>query len=511
MRIHKTLFFAVFSVLIFFSSESRADTIETEYFAVFVKLPEAPDSIEQSLGSKIGYAIQSRKVEADRVVTSIKLDLTIGRFGTPVTVETQETFIETIEGKALGFESVQLLSGIRMKISGMIDSQGVINATVESMGTVQKTTSQWPPDAIMAEGLRLLTLKKGLKEGPVYNVKQFIPSMLQALETEVKIGGKKDVGLLGRQVRLTEVVSTVELPGAGNIVSTDYVDDDLRVQKSISNVAGIDIVMIACAKEFALSDNEPVEFVSRMFLKSPRPIDNIDTADAITYYLSLTDDKKTDKPLSIPTTDSQTVRMENKGNVIVTVKPATVPEGSAFPYKGKDKIILTALKPGRFVQSDNKKIIALARKAVGDTRDAAGAARKIEAFVADYIEAGDLSVGYASAAEVAEFKKGDCSEFAVLTAAMCRAVGIPAQVVMGIAYIKDYRGIQNSFGGHAWVQAYLGGRWIGLDASFKKADLGGFGPGHIALSVGNGDPEDFFALVTTVGRFKIDKIELNPE
>ena len=131
--------------------------------------------------------------------------------------------------------------------------------------------------------------------------------------------------------------------------------------------------------------------------------------------------------------------------------------------------------------------------------------KKIEAFVADYIKNRSLSVGYASAAEVIVSKQGDCSEFAVLTAAMCRAVGIPAQVVAGVAYVDDFLGNQG-FGGHAWTQVYIGGKWIGLDASFKGAGRGGYDAGHIAFAAGNGEPGDLLNLVPTLGQFKIDKV-----
>ena len=77
---------------------------------------------------------------------------------------------------------------------------------------------------------------------------------------------------------------------------------------------------------------------------------------------------------------------------------------------------------------------------------------------------------------------------------------------------KDFAGFEG-FGGHAWVQAYIGGdedgKWIGLDAAFKAAGLGGYGPGHIALALGNGNPEDFFNLVNIIGQFEIKKVTVN--
>jgi len=86
-------------------------------------------------------------------------------------------------------------------------------------------------------------------------------------------------------------------------------------------------------------------------------------------------------------------------------------------------------------------------------------------------------------------------------------VGIPTQVVVGVAYVDDFAGHQG-FGGHAWAQAYIADRWIGLDAAFKSSGRGGYGPGHIALAAGNGDPADFFNMAGALGRFKIERLEV---
>jgi len=88
---------------------------------------------------------------------------------------------------------------------------------------------------------------------------------------------------------------------------------------------------------------------------------------------------------------------------------------------------------------------------------------------------------------------------------MCRSIGIPARVVVGVAYIDDFEG-RTGFGGHAWVEAYTGGKWVGLDSAFKAGALGGFDAGHIALASGNGEPADFFNIATALGRFKIEKV-----
>ncbi len=463
---------------------------EMEYLAVFME------------GKKVGHAIQSRVVSDGRVTTSEEISITVSRMGISMTMEIKETSIETTAGEPLAFESEQKLGAMVMTVAGQVDKQGQVSLTTTSIGAQQKSTLQWPQGAVMAEGLRLLSLKKGLEEGTQYFAKIFSAGILQAVHAQVRIGPMQSVDLLGRVVTLRQVTTTLNMPGAGDIITTSYVDNDLRVQKSIMPIAGIQVEMVACAKEFALGRNDTLELIDKMFLASPEPLDNPGEAKSITYYLVPTQDIP---EVTIPSTDNQKVQQFKNGRATVTVEPVAARAGVKFPYKGRDQAVLDATKPTRYLQSDHEQVIALARQAVGDTKDAAEAARKIEAFVGDYIENRSLSVGYASAAEVAASRQGDCSEFAVLTAAMCRAVGIPAQVVVGVAYVSDFAGHQG-FGGHAWTQAYVGGRWVGLDASFKGGGRGGYDAGHIALAVGDGEPADFFNLAATLGQFKIERV-----
>jgi transglutaminase-like putative cysteine protease len=55
---------------------------------------------------------------------------------------------------------------------------------------------------------------------------------------------------------------------------------------------------------------------------------------------------------------------------------------------------------------------------------------------------------------------GICYDFAALTAAMLRSVGIPAKLVMGYA-----EGVE---GYHAWNEVYMEGRWVTIDTSYDS-------------------------------------------
>ncbi len=490
----KAKIFAIGLIVLQFAVLAMGQTDDVEYYAVFVD------------GTKVGHAIHSRVVTGEQVTTTETADMALNRMGKTVLMKTKEICVETVKGEPISFTSEQDMGIVMMKTEGTIGKDGIVRTQTTGMGAVQENTLVWPKGAVMAEGLRLIELEKKLKEGTSYDVNVFSPGIMAAVYSRVKVGAKQDVDLLGRIVLLTKIETVMSMPGTGEIASIDYVDGQLRALKSIMQMAGMNVEMLACTKEFAMSNNQPAEIIDKMFLASPEPIEDAGSAKSITYYLKPTAQTTN---LTIPSSDNQQVQKLEDGTVIVKVEPVSMPMGGTFPYKGTDVNIAEMMKPGRFVQSDDANIIALAKQAVGDAKDSAEAAKRIEEFVSKYVKDISFSVGYASATEVAASRRGDCTEFAVLCAAMCRAAGIPAKVTVGVAYVNDFEG-KTGFGGHAWTEAYIGDKWVGLDSAFKAGALGKFDAGHIALASGDGEPAYFFNMATTLGKFKIEKITIEP-
>lgn len=490
MKIRGTGLIVVFILVL--SSFFRASA-ERKYFAIFMD------------GKRCGHAIHSRVVANKQVRTSEQVKFKMDRFGTPVEVSTSETCIETVTGKPLGFEVTQDMSAFRTIIKATVSADGKVDVTTTTGQIEQKKNFDWPEGGLMAEGLRLLELKHGLEEGTEYSLKLFSPSMMQAMDSKVKIGAKKQVDLLGRVLNLTEVTSIMTVPFTGEITTTSYTDDELSVLKTITPMMGMQLEMLACSKDFALSEAEPFEFVSKAFIKSPKPFKELSSVKAIEYRIRPAEEAKDFK---IPSSDNQQVKEQQDGTLIVTVRPVTLPSEAEIGYRGSDAEVRKSLKSNRFIQSDDEKIQQLAKEAIGDTKNAAVAAKRIEQFVSEYIEDKNLSIGYASAAEVAESRQGDCTEFAVLTAALCRAAGIPARIVVGVAYVDEFMGYEEVFGGHSWTEAYVGDKWIGLDSSFKAWGGSGYDAGHIALATGSGELEDFFSLVFSIGQFEIEEVTI---
>jgi hypothetical protein len=458
---------------------------EVDYFAIL------------SDGAKIGHAVQTRSVQASKVITTYTMVMSIDRLGTPITMTVTQEDIETPDGKPLGFKTVQDLSIMSQEVEGTVTPDGKLTVTTGPAGQTPPQTMDWPAGALLSEGVLLLQKQKGLKEGTAYSCVEFDPTGLRGRETAVRVVGKKPVDVLGRQETLWEVQAQT-----GGIATTNYLNDDFKSRKSTATVIGMNMEIVACTKEFALSQNAPVDVTSKAFVSSPQALPNLADAATAIYHLSPKEQVK----LTVPSYDNQTVSADPNG-LTVTVTAPQAPAGVAFPYEGNDPAVLAAMKPSMYLESDKPEVVALARQAIGTTKDAAEAARRIESFVRSYITSKDFSVAYAKAGEVVKTRRGDCTEHAVLAAALCRAVGIPAQVVTGMAYLEELGGQQEVFGGHAWAMAYLGGKWYPLDPTLP----GGYDVGHIALAAGDGNPADYLGITAVVGSFTIDAVSVQPQ
>lgn len=84
------------------------------------------------------------------------------------------------------------------------------------------------------------------------------------------------------------------------------------------------------------------------------------------------------------------------------------------------------------------------------------------AFVRETVEP-TSGRGFDIASQVATYRVGDCTEHAVLTAALARAVGLPAHVIFGTVIARS--GPDVGAFGHAWAEVHRDGAWTIVDAT----------------------------------------------
>ncbi len=455
--------------------------VETEWLAVLLN------------GSRAGHMQLTRQVFADRIETTEAFFLKIDRGGVPIVVQSEESYTETRDGRPLGFGAVQRISGAEMVIEGTIDERGIAHVLTRSAGSVQRQEFPWPEDVLMAEGSRRLMAANGLEPGTEYALKVFVPSSLQTVEARVIIEGIERVELLGVEQDLLRLTETVQI-GQTETPMVAWIDSELTLKKTRMSLMGLTFEAIACPEQCATAEIEPTEFFAGALTPSPRTLSPAMRESALTYRIRAKYDAG---PLYFPASEEQRVTAAAGFHEITIRRLDGAAAARSEPIDGSEFLSAT-----RWLQIDEPAIRRLAREARGGEQTDRGTMRALERFVRDYVSDKNLSVGYASALEVARNRSGDCTEHALLLAALGRAAGIPTRIATGLAYVDSWLGAENVFVPHAWTQALIDGRWVSFDAA-----LGGFDAGHIALGYGDGDPWDFYDGVNTLGNLDIVSIE----
>ncbi len=134
----------------------------------------------------------------------------------------------------------------------------------------------------------------------------------------------------------------------------------------------------------------------------------------------------------------------------------------------------------------------------------AARAEALRAFVHRHITGKDLASVFASASSVMRDRSGDCTEHAVLLAAMLRAAGIPSRLAAGVVYAREFAGVRGCYAWHMWTQALVDGQWRDLDATLAGRR---FHAGHILFATGAQDGPSidpvFAGMVMSVGNLDI--------
>lgn len=131
--------------------------------------------------------------------------------------------------------------------------------------------------------------------------------------------------------------------------------------------------------------------------------------------------------------------------------------------------VLPYLYPSRYCESDLLNSVAMQQFATFPP-----GYLRVQA-IRDWVQArlrfqADSSCGTTTASQSLAAGQGVCRDFAHLMIALCRAVNVPARFVTGLDYGADPALGPTDF--HAYVEAYVGGRWYLFDPSGTAVPMG---------------------------------------
>ena len=439
-------------------------------------------------GRKVGSMHIERAHVGDRVVTRQIIDLRLTRGKTSTLVHNDIEAEETAAGKPLAFHARTRSSTDDETVDGTIRDDGrfQVATTVGGQSTVRLL--EWPGGASLSEGQRVAIVQHGFAPGTLYSLRVFDPVKQQVATLDTRVMGVEHVDLPHGVETLHHLRQNLE--NHDDQIIDLWVDDSGLIRRSVTPAFGARMELLACDQACASAPDQDVDMLRATMVPSPRGIPYNARLGTIRYVVSVA----SGTPNPFIDTDEQRVVTVGDGRYELTIALAQAQPGESGPTP--DDLVANP-----WVQSDAPDIVALAKQVTASARNDLGRMRSLRSFVTGYIQSSDLDVGYASALETLRTRRGDCTEHAVLLAALARASGVPTRIVTGLVYTERYAGASHVFVPHTWVQAWLGDRWTSFDSAEVRFDTT-----HIALGVGSGDPWRFFSAMSALGNIAIHRV-----
>ncbi len=386
--------------------------------------------------------------------------LQVSRFGVPTTQTMTLLSVETPDGSVRRMKTLHAAAGMEnLTEAKRIGNQ--LQITVSTQGKQSTSSIPWSDNMRGYFGIENSLARQPMQPGETRTLKTFAPLVNQMIDVKLQAKDFQQVDLLdGQTQKLLRVEATTTSAASGaepiEMHSIYWVDDrgePLRVRSESMEQETFrvpeEIALQPADESFDIGEDSVVKLAV-----SGRPIRDRDSASYIVVV-------EGGDPAKIfrPAVYQQVTRLDEKTARITvrSVSPDNLPAETTL----KATLEPGDLEPNNLVQSDNRLIQTMAAKVSPGERDQWKLAKALEQYVADTVDATNLTQAVASAAEVAESRQGDCTEHAVLLAALCRARGIPSRVVVGLVYVPSLGG----FGYHMWNEVAVGEAWLPLDAT----------------------------------------------
>jgi Transglutaminase-like superfamily len=461
-------------------------------------------------GSKVGYMrirvipVKEPGKDGERKLRNVLVDfvLSLKRGNDTSPTEIQYGTIETPEGQVLRLDTRMLASTQIIQVHGDVIN-GKMLLKIENGKQKQELSIPWPSDTYGPYGAELSLSRNPIKPGEVRKVKTYVPAVNKIVEATLTAKALEPVALGGSAnrdlLRIEQEVTYLDGKKAPEMKSTLWIDEGGQILKTFTDDGG-GMTTYRTTREAAMRDSPKADQITANLIKIPRKINNAENTRDVIYKVTLTNIEPSE---CFPTDRRQTLQPgASPMTALLQVKTA----GPEVGGPGPESVDPEFLRPNPLITSNDQGVMALARLAVGTKTDPWAKAQAITEWVAKSITDKNFETAFAPADEVARTRAGDCTEHGVLTAAMCRAEGIPARVVTGLVYVPN----QNGFGFHMWNEVYVNRRWVAVDSAFKQTQVDA---AHIKLSDSSLDGvapfESMLPVTRVMGKLKIEAVEVH--
>jgi transglutaminase-like putative cysteine protease len=434
--------------------------------------------VAQLEGARIGFFNTTvREVEraGSKVLrTTQRMELTLKRFNAMVRLQAETGTEETREGKVTAVFMRMPQERGQLVLNGTVTAEG-LHVQVDG-GRINKVIP-WNHQVLGLYRQERLFQDRKLRPGDRFSYLSYEPTINSMVTVRGRMGDEEEVQTLAGRQRLLRVEATpdkveassggVQLPGV-----VMWLDKDLLPVRRQMELPGLgQVISSRTSREVATGlGGGPVrvpeiDIGKRTLIPLNRTLRQPQRTRSVVYRITIKGDED---PGTAFARDARQEVKHLRGNTFdLHVRAVRSPQKVDAPNAlAKEEF----LKSCYYLNSDDSRVRRLARQAVEDATEPLQKARLIERWVHDHMDH-DNSVGFAPADQVARSLRGDCRQHAMLTAAMCRAVGVPSQTAVGLVYGTDGLG-RPVMAFHMWTEVWVQGQWLAIDATLGQGSIG---------------------------------------
>lgn len=414
------------------------------------------------------------------------LKLTIARFGERVDQWSEDATMETPEGAVVVTRMRQGIGRDQMlSLTGQVKGNKLAVKIEGAAGGTQEIP--WPEQVLGVSKEMTLLKDRQAKPGDTIDflayegrlnrvIKQTI--VIKGIEETVLSKGEKPRKLL-RADQAMEPIGTFRLPPSVVWIDPESLEP-LKTETDMPMFGG-KLSVVKATKEQAMRRPDRVpDLFDVQSIRLDRDLPKIHDLGGVTYRVAVSGDAPLDKLFAqdsrqaVKNADPAAKQFELQ--VTAVRRPGTAPAGAAAD-PGQ-----AFLAPNFYIDWDNDKVKGFARHAVSDLPPTASAwqkAQAVERWVKRNMNPAEFSQAMATCSNVARTLSGDCTEYAMLAAGMCRALGIPSRTAIGVVFVNSRDGKPPVLAYHMWFEVYANSQWMALDATLG---YGSVGPGHLKIT-----------------------------
>jgi hypothetical protein len=412
--------------------------------------------------------------------------------------EFRSTEFDTLDGQLLEFEYEMTAGG--MKIAGRAAADQFL-LTVTTAGKTTTSALPRPADCGGFCAVNLSLERQPLQPGQKRTLTALMAGINKVATIELAARDFQRVTLPSGSYDLLAIDARTRFADGQSIMATLWTDRTGQIIKNRSDEMNLESIRADKVSALEETDGGQLDLMSDLAVKIDKPLVRAHASRRIRYRVHLEGGDPASVFVSGPSQQLRSIDPHTAEITVVALRPGDFPPGTP---KADETAEADDLQPNNLIQSDDARVVAMAREAAGAETDPWKTALLLERYVNRIITKKDFAHAFTSAAEVAAHPEGDCTEHAVLLAALARARGIPARVAVGLVYVEA----SQSFGYHMWDEVFIGKHWIPIDATLA---LGGIGGAHLKLAhsnlQGGSAYASFLPVMKVSGRLKIEVLE----